>query len=177
MVASGSEGSGAIRVVLNSGSLLCFFEPTAERVSRDAECARESTQTAALNIGAQNLVSLLWRVAVGLWFFTTAPYALRAELSLFAILREAVAGKFIAAAMNTFDSDHERALTISPAFVPLPNKDEKTGGSKSVPLIMRSHPFLHRILCDDARWPEIGKTSRRNRAGKIIFHNHIEAVA
>jgi hypothetical protein len=67
-----------------------FFEPGRDGLSRDAEGAGESAQTAALVIGAQYLFALLLAVSVSARLFTTGLRAIAAQIPLAAIRSEAV---------------------------------------------------------------------------------------
>jgi hypothetical protein len=46
-------------VSLNSGRVISFFEPCGHALSGEAESARQSTQTAALIVGAKDALTLL----------------------------------------------------------------------------------------------------------------------
>jgi len=65
-VAAGSQGPGAIKVSLNSGSVNSFFEPTADGVARHAEGACQAAQGTAFVIGAEDALALLRGVIIGL---------------------------------------------------------------------------------------------------------------
>ena len=76
-----------------------FFEPSGDALSGDAEGARQTAQTAAFVISTKDALTFLLGVAVGLRVVTAAASAVSTEVALFAILREAIARKFIAAAV------------------------------------------------------------------------------
>ena len=86
MVVAGAAGSGSISVSFKSGKVSSFFEPTGDSISGDAKGARQSAQTAALVIGAQDALTFFRRVAIGLWIITAGAATVGAEIELFAIL-------------------------------------------------------------------------------------------
>jgi hypothetical protein len=85
-VAAGPKGSGTISVLLNSGSVNSFFEPPGDGVSRHAEGARQSAQTAAFVIGAKYSLAFCFGVAIGLRLVTARAPTRSTEIALLAIL-------------------------------------------------------------------------------------------
>jgi len=63
-----------------------FFEPTADRVSRHAEGARQPAQTAAFVIGAKDALALLRGVAIDLRLVAARAPTRGAQIALFAIV-------------------------------------------------------------------------------------------
>ena len=93
-----------------------FFEPLADCVTRDAKGAGQAAQGTVLMISTQDRLTLLGRVAIRLRMLTTAPSAVGTQKALFAILRQAIARQFVAAAVNTLQCEHvERVYLLSRA--------------------------------------------------------------
>src|SRR5215204_1275704 len=59
-----------------------FFYPRGDGVARHPEGARESTQTAAFVIGAQDRFARFFAVSVRAWMFAAAPTAVAAQIAL-----------------------------------------------------------------------------------------------
>lgn len=98
----GSIASGSINVSRNSGRVISFFEPCGNGLSGDAESARQPTQAAAFVVSAKDALTFSFGVAVGLWVVTALASAASTEVALFAILRQAITRKLIAAAVIAF---------------------------------------------------------------------------
>ena len=78
-----------------------FFQPTGHGISGHTEGARQTAQTAALVIGGENRLALLFGIAVRLWLLTIAASAVVAVVTLFIVACQTVADKVFAAAVVT----------------------------------------------------------------------------
>jgi hypothetical protein len=96
-----------------AGARRRFFEPGANRVSGDAEGARQAAQRRAFFVGAQNLLALRFAIAKRLRMVTTAPLAVFTVIALFAISGQAVAQQIFTAAMVAFNRDCNHRVSLS----------------------------------------------------------------
>ena len=96
---------GASRRVLARG--LPFFDPSGDRVTRDAEGARQAAQRTAFIVSAQDLFALLLCVSVAARSFSTALTTIAAQVTLAAIRSQAITHQPLALAMLTSQSNSD----------------------------------------------------------------------
>ena len=91
---------------------LLFFYPARHCIARDAEGARQSTQTAAFVVGPQDSFALFSRVGIGARPFATPLTALMAQVALAAIGSQTVAHQACALAILTSKNNRHHDWTL-----------------------------------------------------------------
>src|SRR5881275_1975793 len=92
---------------------LPFFEPAGDGLARDAEGAREATQTAALVVGAKYLLALLFTVSVRPRLFAAALRAVAAQVTLPPVGGQPVTHDVPALAVLTSEGDNNHGPTLA----------------------------------------------------------------
>ena len=78
-----------------------FFNPSRDRVARDAEGPSQSAQRTAFIISAQDLFAFCFRVGVCAWLLPAALLTIAAQVALSAISGQSIANQIAACAMLT----------------------------------------------------------------------------
>ncbi len=86
-------------------TLISFFDPASDGVSRNPKGTRQPTQTATLFVSSQDLLTLFIRVGVRAGIVATTATTIVAQVTLFAIGGMSEANDILAVAMLTEEGD------------------------------------------------------------------------
>ena len=118
-MALSEDGEGS-KVRSRDGNLAAFFEPARNRVARNPEGARKTSEARALLVSVQDLLTSLWRIGVGGRILAALPAAVVAEVLLFAVWGLAVLDDVFTVAVVAGNDLSNHSWILSFGLDPLP---------------------------------------------------------